>query len=209
MADLRRDYSSRELTEESIAADPFTQFAAWMNDVLEAELKDPTAMTLSTVGADGSPSSRIVLLKGFDADGFVFFTNYKSNKGRDLTGNHNAVIHFFWAELERQINVQGSVTRTSAEESDEYFNSRPFESRIGALASDQSEQIASRTILEERVAELSEKYADGNVPRPPHWGGFRLTPNRFEFWQGRPSRLHDRICYKLENGQWMISRLAP
>lgn len=209
LADLRRDYSSRELTEESIDTDPFRQFAAWMNDVLAAAIKDPTAMTLSTVGADGSPSSRIVLLKGVDANGFVFFTNYESKKGRDLAANPNAVIHFFWAELERQINVRGSVTRTSTVESDEYFNSRPFESRIGALASDQSEPISSRTILEERMAELSEKYADGNVPRPTHWGGFRLAPNRFEFWQGRPSRLHDRICYKLENGQWMISRLAP
>ncbi len=209
LAALRQNYSQSSLDEASVSADPFEQFAAWMNDVLKAEIKDPTAMTLSTVGADGSPSSRIVLLKGFDANGFVFFTNYESKKGRDFAANPNAVIHFFWAELERQINVRGSVTRTSAEESDEYFNSRPFESRVGACASNQSERIESRAILEDRVAKLSEKYADGNVPRPPFWGGYRLRPERFEFWQGRPSRLHDRICYTLDGNDWKISRLSP
>lgn len=209
LAALRQNYSQSSLDESSVSADPFEQFAAWMNDVLKAEIKDPTAMTLSTVGADGSPSSRIVLLKGFDGNGFVFFTNYESKKGRDLAVNPNAVIHFFWAVLERQINVRGIVTRTSAEESDEYFNSRPFESRVGAWASNQSERIESRAILEDHVARLSKKYADGNVPRPPFWGGYRLRPERFEFWQGRPSRLHDRICYTLDGNDWKISRLSP
>ncbi len=209
LAALRQNYSQNELAEASVTADPFEQFAAWMNDALKAEVKEPTAMTLSTVGPDRLPSSRIVLLKGVDANGFVFFTHYESQKGRDLAANPHAVIHFFWADLERQVNVSGTVERVSTWESDEYFASRPFESRIGAWASHQSETITSRTILEERVAELSVKYADGNVPRPPHWGGFRLTPDRFEFWQGRPSRLHDRICYTLDRDDWKITRLSP
>ena len=209
LAALRQNYSRSELDETSVAADPFEQFAAWMNDALETGITEPTAMTLSTVAADGSPSSRIVLLKGADTEGFVFFTNYESQKGRELAANPHAVIHFFWPDLERQVNVSGPVERISVEESDEYFATRPFESRIGAWASHQSETIASRMILEERVNELSKKYAGGDVPRPPHWGGFRLTPGRFEFWQGRPSRLHDRICYHRHNGGWKITRLSP
>ena len=209
LAALRQNYSRSELTRASVSADPFEQFAAWMNDALKAEVKEPTAMTLGTVGAGDVPSSRIVLLKGFDADGFVFFTNYKSQKGQELAANPHAVIHFFWADLERQVNVRGVVTRISADESDEYFNSRPFESRIGASASQQSEKIDSRQVLEDRVADLHEKYADGNVPRPAFWGGYRIGPDRFEFWQGRESRLHDRICYDLKSGEWIISRLSP
>ena len=209
LAALRQNYSRSELDETSVAADPSEQFVAWMNDALETGITEPTAMTLLTVAADGSPSSRIVLLKGADTDGFVFFTNYESQKGRELASNPHAVIHFFWPDLERQVNVSGTVERISVEESDDYFATRPFESRIGAWASHQSETIASRMILDARVNELSKKYAAGDVPRPPHWGGFRLTPGRFEFWQGRPSRLHDRICYHRHNGGWKITRLSP
>ena len=209
LAGLRREYSKNELTEASVAADPVEQFSVWMDQVLKAGIIEPTAMVLSTVGQDARPSSRVVLLKGFDEQGFVFFTNYKSRKGHELAENPNAAIHFFWPELERQINISGRVSRVSAEESDEYFSSRPFDSRIGAWASKQSEPLSSRVELMKRVAALVLKYPTGNVPRPPHWGGFRLVPDRFEFWQGRPSRLHDRICYELEGDAWMISRLSP
>ena len=209
LADIRRDYSHSELSEDSVSVDPFAQFDRWVNDALKAELIEPTAMTLSTVGADNRPSSRVVLLKAFGANGFVFFTNYESQKGRELAANPNAAIHFFWPELERQINIRGTVKRTSREQSEEYFRSRPFESRIGASASKQSRTIESRDDLEKRVEELREKYSDGNVPLPPFWGGFRLKPDRFEFWQGRRSRLHDRICYDLIGGEWTISRLSP
>lgn len=209
LAALRREYSHSELDEASVASDPFTQFAAWINDVLRARINEPSAMTLSTVTPEGRPSSRVVLLKGFDTGGLVFFTNYESQKGRDLEANPQAVVHFFWPELERQINVTGSIERVSGEESDKYFACRPFESRIGAWASHQSQRLASRKELEDRVAELSVKYADGNVPRPPYWGGYRLLPDRFEFWQGRESRLHDRICYERSSAGWAIFRLSP
>ena len=209
LADIRSDYAQSSLSEESVLLDPLEQFDRWMDAALRAELIEPTAMTLSTVGGDSRPSSRVVLLKGFDADGFVFFTNYESQKGRELAANPNAAIHFFWPDLERQVNIRGDVAHISAQESDEYFYSRPFESRIGAWASHQSERIGSRKVIEDRVAELTAKYADSNVPRPPHWGGLRLRPERFEFWQGRASRLHDRICYERSGGLWTISRLSP
>ena len=209
LADLRKDYSRSELTERSVSADPFEQFAKWMDEVLISEVPEPTATMLSTVSPEGRPSSRVVLLKGFDHDGFVFFTNYKSRKGRELANNPNAVLHFFWPELERQVNVSGLASMVSAEESDEYFQTRPFASRVGAWASKQSEPIASRMVLIKRVAGLVVKYAGGNVPRPPHWGGYRLVPDRFEFWQGRESRLHDRICYDHVDGRWNLSRLSP
>lgn len=180
-----------------------------MDDVLKAEIVEPTAMMLSTASADGKPSARVVLLKGFDKEGFVFFTNYASRKGRELAENPHAALHFFWADLQRQVNISGSVIRVTAEESDEYFQSRPFTSRVGAWASNQSEKIDSRTVIMTRVAKLLVKYASGNVPRPPHWGGFRVIPDRFEFWQGRESRLHDRICYTLNDQNWEISRLSP
>ncbi|MEP6945827.1 MAG: pyridoxamine 5'-phosphate oxidase [Acidobacteriota bacterium] len=209
LADLRKDYSKSELNETSVSADPFEQFSKWMEDTLRSEIPEPTAMVLATVSSDGRPSSRVVLLKGFDDEGFVFYTNYKSRKGRELAGNPNAAIHFFWPDLERQINISGSAKRVSPEESDNYFQSRPYASRVGAWASKQSEPIDSRMVLIKRVARLVVKYASGNVPRPPHWGGFRIVPDRFEFWQGRESRLHDRICYELDNGGWHISRLSP
>jgi len=209
LAELRRNYSLSELSKGSVALDPFEQFSRWMDDALRSELLDATAMNLATSSPDGRVSSRVVLLKGFDQAGFVFYTNYESRKSWDLAANPNAALHFFWAQLERQINIIGRVVRVSAEESDEYFASRPFESRISALASHQSQKVESRKALEDRVAELTKKFADGNVPRPQNWGGYCVSPERFEFWQGRESRLHDRICYELASGDWTISRLSP
>lgn len=209
LADIRRDYGLKELTEDTVDRDPVAQFAVWLDDAIQAAVAEPTAMNVATVGADGRPSSRIVLLKGFDANGFVFFTNYESQKGRELAEHPNCVLHFFWAELERQVNIRGTAEKTSREESESYFASRPLASRIGAWASKQSSVIASRNDLKERVAELEEKYSDGNVPLPPYWGGFRVKPERCEFWQGRPSRLHDRIVYELVGARWLISRLSP
>jgi pyridoxamine 5'-phosphate oxidase len=208
LADLRRDFAASGLDESQAAADPFDQFSAWMNDALAADIIDPNAMTLSTVGEDGRPSARVVLLKFFDKTGFAFFTNYESKKGRDLAANPFAVLHFFWPQLDRQVAVYGSVTRTSREESEKYFRSRPLESRLGAWASNQSRTLRSRDELEQRVEEFREKFGD-EVPLPPFWGGFRLTPTKFEFWQGRQNRLHDRLCYELTDGQWAILRLSP
>ena len=209
LADIRQDYSLRELDESRVLVDPFAQFGLWMNEAIEVEANEPTAMTLSTVDTENRPSSRVVLLKGFDSDGFVFYTNYESRKGRAINENFNVALNFFWPELERQVNISGSATRISAAESEEYFRSRPLASRIGAWASQQSSKLASREELEQRVAEIAAKYADGNVPLPPFWGGFRVTPVRMEFWQGRRSRLHDRICYELNGDLWEISRLSP
>jgi pyridoxamine 5'-phosphate oxidase len=209
LADIRKDYSLRELSEEKINRDPFAQFGVWMDEALESHVNEPTAMTLATVARDGRPSSRVVLLKGFDSNGFVFFTNYHSRKGKELVENPYSAINFFWPELERQVNIRGRTSKVSAEESDEYFKSRPFTSRIGAWASDQSEKIDSRMTIMVKAAKLLVKYASGNVPRPEHWGGFRIVPDRFEFWQGRESRLHDRICYELHESSWAVHRLSP
>ncbi|HMT08113.1 MAG TPA: pyridoxamine 5'-phosphate oxidase [Pyrinomonadaceae bacterium] len=208
LADLRRDFASHELLESMIAVDPFEQFKLWFDDALASDVIDANAMTVATVGDDGKPSVRVVLLKGYDESGFVFFTNYGSKKGTDLIQNPNTVFHFFWPQLDRQIGIYGSVEKTSREESDEYFHSRPVDSQIGAWASAQSSVIGSREELEGRFAEYKEKFGD-DVPLPEHWGGFRLTPIRFEFWQGRQNRLHDRICYTLVDGDWKISRLSP
>lgn len=208
LADLRRDFASHELLESTIAADPFEQFKLWFDDALASDLIDANAMTVATVGEDGLPSVRVVLLKGYDHDGFVFYTNYGSKKGADLAGNPNTVFHFFWPQLDRQIGIYGSVTKTSREESAEYFNSRPVDSRIGAWASAQSSVIESRESLEQRFADYKTKFGD-DVPLPDFWGGFRLTPIKFEFWQGRQNRLHDRIVYSLDGDKWMISRLSP
>ena len=208
LADLRRDYSLRELDEATVSPDPFSQFLLWFNEATKAVVIEPNAMTLSTVGADGRPSARVVLLKGFDRNGLVFFTNYESRKGRELSNNPKACLHFFWPGLERQIIVNGTAAKTSREESQVYFDSRPVTSRIGAWTSRQSSVIDSREILEKREKELSKEFGD-KVPLPPFWGGFRLTPDKFEFWQGRPNRLHDRICFTLENGTWAITRLSP
>ena len=209
LANIRRDYSREELSEEHVARDPFSQFAVWMNEAISAQLPEPTAMCLSTADAAGRPSSRMVLLKGFDQSGFVFYTNYNSQKGRELAENPNAALNFFWPELERQVRISGSVSKVSPEESDEYFKTRPFTSRVGAWASNQSEKLESKMALAAEAAKLALKYATGNVPRPPHWGGYRLVPDQIEFWQGRPSRLHDRIVYDLVEGAWKISRLSP
>ncbi len=209
LADLRQDYSKSKLSASSVSADPFDQFSQWMNEVLKAEIVEPTAMVLATVGADNKPSSRVVLLKGFDSEGFVFYSNYESRKGRALAENPYAAIHFFWPDLERQVNISGMVSRMPADDSDEYFRSRPYTSRVGAWASHQSEKLSSRIELVTRAAKFMVKYPTGNVPRPPYWGGYRLVPDRIEFWQGRESRLHDRICYDLVDGVWQISRLSP
>jgi pyridoxamine 5'-phosphate oxidase len=209
LADLRRDYASRALTEADAHDDPIQQFSLWFGEALKAELLDTNAMALATASRDGVPAARVVLLKGFDETGFVFFTNYESAKARDLDDNPRACLLMFWAALERQVRITGSVTRTSADESDKYFHSRPFESQIGAWASAQSKRIADRAALEARYAELAAKYAGGPVPLPPFWGGYRVTPESIEFWQGRQSRLHDRLLYVRSGGRWERSRLAP
>ena len=208
LAGLRRDFSSVGLLESTVAANPFDQFSTWMDDSLKADIIDPNAMTLSTVGGDGRPSARIVLLKYFDESGLAFFTNYESKKGTDLANNPFTVFHFFWPQLDRQVAIYGRVEKTSREESEKYFNSRPVESRLGAWTSNQSRVIVSRDVLETRFEEFKEKFGD-NVPLPSFWGGFRLTPDKFEFWQGRQNRLHDRICYTLDSDAWKITRLSP
>ena len=209
IADLRREYASRALTEADAHDDPIQQFSVWFGEALKSELLDVNAMTLATATRDGEPSARIVLLKGFDDLGFVFFTNYESAKGRQLEQNPRASLLLFWAELERQVRVTGSVTKTSAQESDAYFHSRPFESQIGAWASEQSRTVADRKVLESKYDELAAKYDGGAVPLPPFWGGYRVAPDTIEFWQGRKSRLHDRLRYTRSGNTWTRSRLAP
>ncbi|KAF1032258.1 pyridoxine/pyridoxamine 5'-phosphate oxidase [Burkholderia lata] len=211
LADLRINYSRASLDEADVAHDPFAQFDRWFKEALAAKLPEPNTMTLATVGDDGRPSARIVLIKGVDERGFVFFTNYESRKGRDLAAHPQAALLFYWIELERQVRIEGRIEKTSAEESDRYFASRPLGSRIGAWASEQSAVIDSRATLEAQEKSVSERYGD-NPPRPPHWGGYRLVPDSIEFWQGRPSRLHDRLLYTRDadtSPSWSISRLSP
>lgn len=209
LADLRKDYACGSLDETSVDADPIRQFEAWFKQALDARLPEPNTMALATVDARGYPSVRIVLIKAVDERGFVFFTNYESRKGQDLTANPHASLLFYWIELERQVRIEGTVVKTSAEESDAYFNSRPLGSRIGAWASDQSRPLERRALLEMREKSFSERFGE-NPPRPPHWGGYRLVPETIEFWQGRPSRLHDRILYTRQGtGAWRTSRLSP
>ena len=209
LAELRREYASRALTEAEALDDPIQQFSLWFGEALKSELIDVNAMTLATASPDGRPAARIVLLKGFDEQGFVLFTNYDSAKGRDLAANPRACLLIFWAELERQVRITGRAIKTSADESEKYFQSRPFESQIGAWASAQSTTIGGRAALESRYAELAAKYAGGPVPLPPFWGGYRVAPETIEFWQGRKSRLHDRLLYSRDGGAWTRSRLAP
>jgi len=209
ISDLRRDYEGAPLDEATAAADPFSQFATWLEDARTREL-DATAMSISTVDSEGRPSARMVLLKGVDARGFVFFTNYESRKGRDLAKNPRASLLFYWPTLNRQVRLDGVVERVDAGESDAYFASRPPESRLAALASPQSQVIESRAALDERFAEALERFPDATMGRPVFWGGYRLIPHAFEFWQGRPSRLHDRLRYERQSdGSWSRVRLAP
>lgn len=204
------DSSSTGLDETLIERDPIKQFQLWLSDAVEAQLPLPEAMTLATATPDGRPSARMVLLKQVDHEGFVFFTNYRSAKARQLDANPYASLVFYWPQLERQVRVEGSVVRTSEEESRDYFRTRPRESQIGAWASEQSEAISGRDVLEERARELEALYCDRDVDCPEHWGGYRLTPERIEFWKGRVGRLHDRILYSRQSGGgWSVIRLAP
>ena len=209
IADIRKDYQLKSLSELEVSKDPFVQFSLWWDEAVQSEILEVNAMALSTITDEGKPSSRIVLLKGYDALGFVFFTNYNSNKGQQLNQNGYASLLFFWKELERQVRIDGVCTKVATEESDAYFYSRPVGSRLGAWASPQSEKIEDREVLNQQLAAVTDKFGLENVPRPPHWGGYRVMPTRIEFWQGRSNRLHDRILYEqLENG-WQISRLSP
>jgi pyridoxamine 5'-phosphate oxidase len=208
IADLRKSYERAELDESASRADPLEQFGLWLQQALDAQLPEPNAMTLATVGADGRPSTRIVLIKGFDARGLAWYTNYESRKGRELAVHPFAALQFHWVELERVVRIEGSVERVEAADSDAYYASRPLDSRIGAWASPQSEVIASRAVLVGNAAKAAARYAL-NPPRPPHWGGFRLKPDTWEFWQGRKSRLHDRLRYRLDGSSWVRERLAP
>ena len=209
IADLRKSYELAELIESAALADPLKQFELWLNEAIAANVPEPNAMTLATVGSDLRPSTRIVLIKGLDARGPVWFTNYQSRKGIEVAGNPNAALQFHWVEMERSVRIEGVVEKISDEESDAYFHSRPIGSRIGAWASPQSDVVASRAVLEANEAEFAAKFGD-NPPRPPHWGGYRLKPDNWQFWQGRPSRLHDRLRYTLQkDGNWLRERLAP
>jgi pyridoxamine 5'-phosphate oxidase len=208
LASLRKSYERAELDEAASQADPLQQFDQWLREALTAQLPEPNAMTLATVGSDGRPSTRVVLIKGYDARGIVWYTNYDSRKGRELAAHPQAALQFHWVELERVVRIEGSVERTSEAESDAYFTSRPLDSRLGAWASPQSQVIASRAALVANAAKAAVRHGL-NPPRPPHWGGFRLQPDRWEFWQGRKSRLHDRLRYRLEGGAWVRERLAP
>ncbi len=206
----RYEHIGQGLRRSDLDPDPVKQFSNWFTAAIEAGIRDVNAMSLATAGPDAKPSVRILLLKGFDQDGFVFFSNYESGKGKQLDANPYAAMAFYWIELDRQIRISGKVERTSREESQIYFHSRPIGSQLGAWASRQSEVLDARRVLDARMAEMAERFGDGPVSLPPHWGGYRLKPDVFEFWQGRPNRLHDRFRYTLDpDGHWLIERLAP
>lgn len=213
LASLRKDYQKAELDESEAQSEPMRQFARWFQQAIDAKLPEPNAMTLATVGEDGRPSTRVVLIKGYDARGLIWYTNYESRKGRELAGNPHAALQFHWVELERVVRIEGRVEKIGAEESDAYFKTRPLDSRIGAWASPQSQVISSRAVLVANAAKYGAQFlstlAGGGPPRPPHWGGYLLAPDSWEFWQGRKSRLHDRLRYRLESGRWIRERLAP
>ena len=210
IASIRKEYQQKTLEKDTVLPHPVNQFRIWFEEALNADMPDPNAMVLSTVNKNNAPSSRVVLLKNLSDLGFTFFTNYESRKGTELLDNPNAALNFFWPQLERQVRVEGVIQKVSEEESDDYFNNRPKGSRIGALISPQSQVIPNREFLENLQKEYNDKFkAQDDVPRPSHWGGYRLKPNLVEFWQGRPSRLHDRLLYTVKNGNWSIERIAP
>jgi pyridoxamine 5'-phosphate oxidase len=210
VASLRHDYVTQGLRRSELDPDPFKQFAAWFTAAVESGIRDVNAMALATATADGRPSVRIVLLKGFGQEGFTFFSNYDSQKGRELAENPQAELVIYWPQLERQVRVRGTIEKTSREESQRYFHSRPVGSQLGAWVSRQSEVIDGRRVLDARLAEMTERFSSGEIPLPPHWGGYRLAPETIEFWQGRPNRLHDRFRYsRSAEGAWEIERLAP
>jgi pyridoxamine 5'-phosphate oxidase len=210
ISEIRRQHAERGFTESRANADPFRQFDAWFDDVFKANVPDANAMTLATVGPDGRPAARVVLLKGFNSDGFVFYTNYESRKGRELAENPHAAACFWWSQLDRQVRIEGTVEKLSADESDAYFAIRPRESQLASWASQQSQTLQNRAELIRRYRELTAQYKSRPVPRPPHWGGFRLRPRTIEFWQGRRQRLHDRLRYRRDaDGTWLLERLAP
>jgi len=210
LSDLRRGYALAGLKESDLDPSPFKQFDKWFQQALAAGLPEPNAMTLATATPDGKPSARVVLLKGFNEHGFVFFTNYESQKGRELSANPHAALVCYWIELERQVRISGRVSRVSAEESEDYFRSRPVGSQLGAWVSRQSQVVSGREILEDKLEELTQEYQSKPIPLPPYWGGYRVAPDTLEFWQGRPNRLHDRLRYTCQpDDQWLIERLSP
>ena len=209
IAQLRTDYAKGQLDESSVEKNPFKQFEKWMHEAIESQLSEANAMTLATADKNGKPTLRVVLLREYSEKGFSFYSNYTSKKGTDIAQNPYAALNFFWIELQRQIRIEGVIEKLSTKESDDYFNSRPHESKIGAWVSEQSQAIKNRNVLDEKFEALSKKYLNNDVPRPPYWGGYLLKPTSVEFWQGRPSRLHDRIQYTISNNNWLIERLAP
>jgi len=208
IADLRKSYEKAELSEDASAADPLKQFERWLNEAIQSEVPEPNAMTVATVASNMRPSTRVVLIKGYDERGIVWYTNYDSRKGKELAGNPFAALQFHWVELERVVRIEGRMEKISDAESDAYFHSRPLDSRIGAWASPQSEVIGGRGVLVTNAAKYAAQFML-NPPRPPHWGGYRLVPDEWQFWQGRRSRLHDRLRYRLNEGNWLRERLAP
>jgi len=209
IADIRKDYQLKSLAESEVAKSPFDQFSIWWEEAVQSAIVEVNAMALSTASPEGRPSSRIVLLKGYNEEGFVFFTNYTSDKGKQIAENQFVSLLFFWKELERQVRIEGIASKIAVDESDAYFNSRPIGSRLGAWASPQSKKISDRGVLDKELEKVTAQFKEQEIPRPPHWGGYRVQPTKIEFWQGRSSRLHDRILYEHVDQQWQISRLAP